>query len=405
MVDQPYIEKRILGQQPLWQGAGPLLPHLDIELTERCNNACLHCYINLPAGAGQTRARELDTAGWQRILNEAADLGALSVRFTGGEPLLREDFTELYLFARRLGLKVTLFTNARLITPELAQLFARIPPLVKIEVTVYGMTPESYDAAAAAPGAYAQFQRGIDLLLEHNVPFIVKGALMPPNRAELEAFEAWAAALPWQDEPPSVSMFYDLRARRDSPQRNKLIAELRVSPEEGVAMLERQGERYRENMRQFCSRFIGPTGDQIFTCGAGRGVSVDAYGQLQPCMLLRDPTLSYDLHTGSLRDALENIFPHLSERKATNPLYLERCARCFLHGLCEQCPAKSWMEHGALDTPVEYLCQVAHAQGPLPRPAATRRKRLGDRGLASPRPFSFRVAATRAGHSRMVTGI
>jgi hypothetical protein len=41
---------------------------------------------------------------------------------------------------------------------------------------------------------------------------------------------------------------------------------------------------------------------------------------------------------------------------------LERCARCFLKGLCEQCPAKSWTEHGTLDTPVEYLCQVAHAQ-------------------------------------------
>jgi hypothetical protein len=35
---------------------------------------------------------------------------------------------------------------------------------------------------------------------------------------------------------------------------------------------------------------------------------------------------------------------------------------CFLKGLCEQCPAKSWAEHGTLDTPVEYLCDVAHAQ-------------------------------------------
>jgi sulfatase maturation enzyme AslB (radical SAM superfamily) len=48
--------------------------------------------------------------------------------------------------------------------------------------------------------------------------------------------------------------------------------------------------------------------------------------------------------------------------KATNPLYLERCARCFLRGFCEQCPAKSWSEHGTLDTPVEYFCRVAHAQ-------------------------------------------
>ncbi len=48
--------------------------------------------------------------------------------------------------------------------------------------------------------------------------------------------------------------------------------------------------------------------------------------------------------------------------KACDPDYLRRCGCCFLKGLCEQCPAKSWMEHGTLDTPVEYLCQVAHAQ-------------------------------------------
>jgi hypothetical protein len=45
-----------------------------------------------------------------------------------------------------------------------------------------------------------------------------------------------------------------------------------------------------------------------------------------------------------------------------NPDYLARCARCFLKGLCEQCPAKSWMEHGTMDTPVEYICRVAHAR-------------------------------------------
>jgi sulfatase maturation enzyme AslB (radical SAM superfamily) len=52
----------------------------------------------------------------------------------------------------------------------------------------------------------------------------------------------------------------------------------------------------------------------------------------------------------------------LHELRATNPEYLRRCAKCFLKGLCEQCPAKSWAESGTLDTPVEYLCEVAHAQ-------------------------------------------
>ena len=59
---------------------------------------------------------------------------------------------------------------------------------------------------------------------------------------------------------------------------------------------------------------------------------------------------------------LDNFFPDFRTIEATNPDYLERCARCFLKGLCEQCPAKSWSEHGTLDTPVEYLCQIAHVR-------------------------------------------
>jgi len=59
---------------------------------------------------------------------------------------------------------------------------------------------------------------------------------------------------------------------------------------------------------------------------------------------------------------LEVFFPKLRKIKASNPEYLQRCAKCFLHGLCEQCPGQSWMEHGTLDTPVEYQCSVAHAQ-------------------------------------------
>ena len=89
---------------------------------------------------------------------------------------------------------------------------------------------------------------------------------------------------------------------------------------------------------------------------------MDAYGKLQPCLLLRDPSLVYDLRAGTLKEALTGFSPGLKEMPALNPEYLQRCARCLLRGLCEQCPAKSWPEHGNLDTPVEYLCEVAHAQ-------------------------------------------
>lgn len=343
------------------------LGHLDIELTERCNNNCIHCCINLPEDDRQTQSREMSTDQVKRILTEAADLGCLQVRFTGGEPLLRPDFGEIYVFARRLGIKVLIFTNARLITPQLADLLARIPPLVFMEVTVYGMSKKSYEAVSRVPGSYEQFKHGVDLLLERKIPFIVKSALLPPNKFEMDEFEKWAATIPWMDKRPSYSMFYDLRNRRDDQKKNTLIKNLRVKPEEGLAILTRDEEKFRKEMEEFASKFMGPAGDKLFACGAGNGLCIDAYGFAQPCMGVRAPELTFNLFgtpandKNRLEQALE-FFKSLKDMKATNPEYLRRCAVCFLKGLCEQCPAKSWAEHGTLDTPVEYLCDVAHAQ-------------------------------------------
>ena len=380
----------------IWQGNQPLLGQLDIELTERCNNNCIHCCINLPEDDAAARSREMDTAFVKDILTQADDLGCLTVRFTGGEPLLREDLAELYEFARRLGMQVILFTNARLITPELAALLARIPPGRVVEVSVYGMSPGSYDRVAGRKGAFVEFRRGVELLLQHNVPFIVKGPMLPFLKDELAEFETWAQTIPRMDQTPGYSMNFDLRSRRDDPAKNVRIAKLRATPEETVAMMSRN-PLYLRDMKQFCGKFMGPPGDKLFSCGAGHGTCIDAYGKAQMCMGLRDPGTVYDLRNGLakkqvmnqgvtaepplkespdrsqsagsehrqslLRFALTEYFPRLRELRATNPEYLNRCGRCFLKGLCDQCPAKSWVEHGTLDTPVEYLCTVAHAQG------------------------------------------
>ncbi len=385
-----YIRTYGRNQFRIWRNARPRLGRLDIELTERCNNDCIHCCINLPANDAAAEAREMTTPQVKDILSQAADLGCLRVRFTGGEPLLRRDFEELYLFARRLGLKVLLFTNARLITPHLADLFARIPPLVAIEITVYGMHAESYEAVTRVPGSFAQFWRGVQLLSERRVPFIVKQSFLPPNAAEVDEFETWAKTIPWMTKRPSYAMNFDLRNRRDDEAKNSQVAALRLSPLDTVALLTRDAEIYRKSQAEFSAKkFMGVPGDRLFNCGAcsEHGGCVDAYGRLQPCMGLRAPELTIDLFRARADGAMErssdaenkptaklsnsptntlaNIlaqFPRLREMRATNPDYLRRCAQCFLKGLCEQCPAKSWVEHGTFDVPVEYLCRVAHAQ-------------------------------------------
>jgi len=357
---EEFISRKSIASNPLWKQRQPRLRALDIELTERCDNACQHCYINLPADDA-AQQRELTTADWKRILAEAAGLGVLSVRFTGGEPLLRADFAEIYEYARRLGLRVTLFTNARRVTSELVALFQRIPPLHKIEITVYGMTAEIYEAVTCAPGSFAEFRRGIDLLLAGGVPFLVKGVDLPQMRHELPAFQAWAATLPGMEVPAGVTRTLDLRARRDSPARMRHIAALRGDPE-AVAYEMLQLKDMRADMLRLAHHHAG-SGNALLNCGAGECAlpNIDAYGRMQACMLLRAPDLSYDLHSGSIADALANHFPLLEGLRNENPDYLARCGQCFLRGMCDRCAAKSWMETGTLDAPVEYLCQVTHA--------------------------------------------
>ncbi len=361
--ESPYAIKQSINKANLWKHSKALLGRLDIELTERCNNNCVHCCVNLPEKDETAKSRELTAKEIKESLIEATSLGCLTVRFTGGEPLLREDFEELYIFARKLGLKVMLFTNGRLITPHLAELFAKMPPKEKIEITVYGMKKESYDAAVRVNGAFEEAWRGINLLLEKNIPFIVKGALLPSNKKEMEEFELFASTIPWMDKSPRYSMFFDLRCRRDSEKRNAQIKSIRITAEEGLRVLTRNKEKYLKDMKQFCSKFTRPPGDKLFSCGAGKGGGcVDAYGKLQLCMMLRHPDTVFDMRKQPLKEIITGCFPKIQELKAQNPVYLERCANCFLKGLCEQCPAKSWMEHGTLDTPVEYLCDIAHAQ-------------------------------------------
>ncbi len=351
-----------LDRSPLWKGGRPLLGWLDVELTERCNNDCVHCSVNRPAADAGARGREMTTDEVKRLLESAAALGCLTVRFTGGEPLLRDDFEELYLFARKLGLRVMIFTNGTLVTPRLAALLGRVPPLERIEVSVYGANGPAYEAVARSAGSFEAACRGLALLGANRVPFIIKGALVGPNKRGKREFEDWASGLAGSMGKPDWAMFLDLRSRRDGG-RNELIRRQRLAPAEAADITVRQAADGGRELAEFIARTAALHGDRLFLCYMERGRrAVDAYGAFQYCLLLRHPETVYDLKRGSLREAVLDHAPRVGAMTARDPEYLRRCGRCFLRAFCLQCPARSWSEHGTLDTPVDHLCAVAHAQ-------------------------------------------
>lgn len=360
--DSSYVRRVQMDKVPVF--AVRQLHHIDIELTERCNNRCVHCNINRPEKDRWALERELSTKEWKNILHQAAGLGAMSVRFTGGEPLLRSDFVDLYRYARHLGMRVLLFTNARLVTPKIGALLEALPPGEKMEVSVYGMREQTESAVTRVKASHFQAMAGVDELIKRKVPFLLKWTPLPAIAGDRTTFRKWAQKVMNNDVTPGLNALLELRGRRDDADANQRIRNLRLNPQKAAGMIRAWHPQWETRMRAFMARMSVPKGidDRLFSCGAGREASVDAYGKLQPCLLLRDPALTIDLREHTLEAARRDLSSRLRECRAIHPEYLKRCARCFLRDLCEQCPARSWPEHGRLDRPVEYLCQVAHEQ-------------------------------------------
>ena len=352
---------------PLWDKMKTKkgLFYFDLEITARCNCNCRHCYINLPAGDKKAQKEELSVEEIDVIAREAVDLGAIWCLITGGEPLLRKDFSEIYMSLKRKGLLVSVFTNATLITEKHADMFKVYPPR-DIEVSVYGITKKTYEKITRIRGSFEAFQNGLNLLRESGVRVRLKAMALRSNIHELSQIAEFCEKI-----TKDFFRFDPLLHKRfdGNPERNREIQAERLSPEEIVA-LERADPARFESLQAACDRLIDPGTahahqgcNHLFHCGAGKeSLCVSFDGKLRLCSSLWHPSCLYDLRQGSLRDAWLNFVHQVRDMRSDREEFLENCQRCSLINLCLWCPAHSYLETGEMDTVVDYFCQVAHAR-------------------------------------------
>jgi radical SAM protein with 4Fe4S-binding SPASM domain len=318
-----------------------------IELTFRCNLRCAHCYLG-DQRSGDPRRNEMSTVEIKRVLDELCDAGCLWLLFTGGEPLVRADFLEIYRYARRKGFVVRFFTNGTLLTPQIADELAEYPPFLT-EITLYGYTQATYERITGIPGSHARCLRGIDLLLERGLKLKLKTIAMSLNVHELPAMQEFADRL-------GIDFRYDpmVSAQLDG---GKAPLSVRLSPEEIVNTELNNPKRVAE-FQDISQRLghIAINPNRLYSCLAGTSsFHIDPYGQLSPCMTARSQ--SYDLRKGSFEEGWNQFLPKV----ITQPrLAASQCEGCNLLAICGQCPAWSVLEHGNPNQKVDYLCQVAH---------------------------------------------
>ncbi len=334
-----------------------------MEITARCNNNCRHCYINLPAGDEAAKKDEMSLQQIKDIVDEAVSLGALWCLVTGGEPFLRDDFSDIYLYLKRKGLLLSIFTNAALITKEHVALFRKYPPR-DIEVSVYGVTEETYERVTRRRGSFASFMKGFDLLIESGVKVRLKAMALRSNVHEMPEIARFCRQKTkdfFRFDP-----FLHLRYDGDLVRNEEIISE-RLSPEEIITLERSDPERYQA-LEQACDKRIVPeasntTDDHVFCCGTGTcSFHLSYNGLFRPCSSLCHPDCVYDLSKGSLTDAWRKFVPRVRSIRSKRKEFAENCRSCELINLCLWCPAHAYLETGELDAMVDYFCQVAHAR-------------------------------------------
>jgi radical SAM protein with 4Fe4S-binding SPASM domain len=321
-----------------------------MELTHRCNLACVHCYVNLAPNDREAQRREMTLDEVKRVLDELVEMGTLWLTLTGGEPLLRPDFPEIYSYAFDKGLLLTVYTNATLITDRIIDLWVERPPRL-LEITQYGYTRETYDHVTDAGAQYDRFERGLARARAAGITVTLKTIAMRDNAHEVVQIRNRA-----RDEGMRFRFDAIISPRIDG---GRKPLKQRLTPAE-VAAIEVGDEVRHKEYSDHCRANEGwvQNDNRRYQCGAGLSAFlIDPYGKLHVCELSRRP--GWDVLKHGFREGYDKEFRRLRAEPRES---MDGCGTCPTISSCSNCVGMSELEALSPDQGNPYMCQVTDAR-------------------------------------------
>lgn len=296
------------------------------ELTARCNFNCKMCYIhNMDNSAA--KEKELNTAAWKSIFDQAISEGLLFALLTGGECLLREDFDELYLYLYERGVVVSVNTNAYLLDEEKVKFFALHKP-ERIQISMYGSDEDAYLKITERKG-FTRFMNALALLQQYDLPYEIA---VTPSKLMLHDFANILGFL--EQNKISYRINPALIPARDGEYSTDLF--LSVEEQIELARIKRFVRGKSEPIPMEAVPTAGGNSTEIIyglPCNAGMIRYVITYdGKMIPCTAI--PDISVDCIQNDLRTCWNYIHAKIMEVKQA-----AECADCVYKGNCILCPA------------------------------------------------------------------
>lgn len=317
---------------------------VQLDLTYRCNERCVHCYLD------HHDHGEMNTAEIKQLLEEMAESGVFILTLSGGEIMLRKDFFEILEYARRqLSFCVKLKTNAVLIREEEA---ARIRDLgvESIQISIYSHRPEIHDAITLVPGSLKRSLDAACFLKSQGLRVIFANVLMVQNLQDYQGVRALAEEMGIEcTMDPTITPMMDgdrsvLSLNIDRGSLHQLFRDesLVMDAEEACGVEDAAQDTL-----------------QHLPCSAGHTTCyVSPYGDVYPCVQFPFPT-------GNVRkQRFIDIWRHsdrMNEVRSIRLKDLNTCTSCTHISSCSRCPGLAYME-GNMRGPSSADCEKSFAK-------------------------------------------
>lgn len=324
----------------------PLSVHLD--LTYRCNERCVHCYLD------HEDHGELTTSEIKDLLDQMAEAGVLFLTISGGEVLMRKDFFEILEYAANKRFCIKLKTNGLLIGAKQAERIRGLG-VMSVQISIYSHRPAVHDAVTKVRGSLDRSIRAIRVLREHGLRVTIADVLMGQTVEDYPGVRALAKEL-------GVACVIDptITPMMDG---DRSVLNLNMSPVQLREVLHDQD--LVGNVDEFCAPTPAPDNDVLDSkpCSAGHTACyVTPYGDVYPCV-------QFPLPTGNVRrtrflDIWRNS-PQMNEVRSIAVRDLSTCSTCTHVASCTRCPGLAYLE-GNMRGPSLQDCQKSFARTGIP---------------------------------------
>ena len=321
---------------------------VQLDLTYRCNERCVHCYLD------HDDHGEMTTAEIKKLLDELAAAGVFFLTMSGGEILLRKDFFEILEYARALLFSVKLKTNAVMIRERQAERIRSLG-VQSVQISIYSHRPEVHDAITKVPGSLKRSLQAIRLLKAHGLNVTIADVLMLQNIQDYPGVRALAAEL-------GVLFTIDptITPKIDG---DRSILDLNV---DRTAL----GRVFRDealvgSVEEFCRPPKEADDDDLDgqPCSAGHTACyVSPYGDVYPCV-------QFPLPSGNVRRTpfleIWRRSEQLNEVRSITLRDLPSCSKCVHGATCTRCPGLAYME-GNMRGPSSQDCEKSFVRTGIP---------------------------------------